>query len=289
MTNRDGDILLSVYKHRFLTVSQIQRLHFPSMQTAYRRVRRLRSQGLLTDFHIPNIEEAIITIGRKGLVEIAALVGVDQSELRWADTKNKPRDYYFMRHFLAINDFRIRLSLDCEASGLRLLGFIPDYFGERTAQGGTAKYIKDVVCDIETSHPGISHTPDGVFALERDGKAALFFLEIDRGTEVVSDPEKGVLKAIRFYANYLVDGKYRRYAKDFGTEEFKGFRALFVTTTPIRVQNVRHAASSLAVPDKAKLFVWISTFELCEQQGMAQKIWRSVKESDSTGYSILGK
>lgn len=92
MTERDGEVLLSVYKHRFLTVSQIQRLHFPSMQTAYRRIRLLRTHGLLTDFNIPNIDEAVIAVGRKGLVEIAALLGVDQTELRRSDTKNKPRD-----------------------------------------------------------------------------------------------------------------------------------------------------------------------------------------------------
>ena len=60
-----------------------------------------------------------------------------------------------------------------------------------------------------------SHTPDGVFALKKGDNAALFFVEIDRGTEIVSDPEKGVLKSIVFYLNYWVSGKFARYAKDF--------------------------------------------------------------------------
>jgi len=289
ITARDGEILLSVYKHRFLTVSQIQRLHFPSMQTAYRRVRLLRSQGLLEDFSIPNVEEAILTVGRKGLHEVASLLGVGYEELRWADTKSRPRDYYFMRHFLAINDFRIRLFLDCEGLGLKLLGFIPDYFGERTERGGTAKYIKDVVCDIAGSRQEVSHTPDGVFSLERDGKAALFFLEIDRGTEEVSDPDKGVLKAVRFYMNYLIDGKYQRYAKDFGTSEFKGFRVLFVTTSDRRISNVRQAVSALPVPDKAKRFFWLSTFDRIDTKGPFEPVWLSADIGDQGSYSLRGR
>lgn len=289
MTERDGEVLLSVYKHRFLTVTQIQRLHFPSMQTAYRRIRLLRTHGLLTNFTIPNIDEAVISIGRKGLTEIAALLGVERSELRWSDTKNKPRDYYFMRHFLAINDFRIQLASDCENSGIRLLGFIPDYFGERTKAGGTTKYIKDVVCDIETSRPEISHTPDGVFALERNSKAALFFVEIDRGTEGISDPEKGVLKAVRFYAQYLVSGKYQRYADDFKSEQFKGFRTLFVTSSETRVQNIRDVVSESDIPPKARLFVWLSTFERIRESGILSPVWFSAQQNDSTQYSVIGK
>lgn len=286
MTDRDGEVLLSVYKHRFLTVTQIQRLHFPSMQTAYRRIRLLRSQSLLTDFRIPNIDELVLTVGRRGLIQVAALLGVNQSALRWTDTKNKPRDYYFMRHFLAINDFRIQLALDCNASGIRLLGFIPDYFGERTQAGGTTRYIKDVVCDIDTRRTEVSHTPDGVFALERDGKSALFFVEIDRGTEGISDPEKGVLKAIRFYAQYLLSGKYQRYFDDFKAGQFKGFRALFVTTTDARVSHIRKVVSELDVPQKAKLFVWLTTFDLIYKQGLFAPVWLSSDMADTRAYKI---
>ncbi len=256
------------------------------MQTAYRRVRLLRNHGLLADFNIPNVDEAILTIGRNGLQEVAALLGVESSALRRSDIKNKPRDYYFMRHFLAINDFRIRLSLDCERVSLQLLGFIPDYYGERTERGGTAKYIKDAVCDIEGSRPDISHTPDGVFALEREHKAALFFLEIDRGTESVSDPDKGVLKAVRFYSNYLIDGKYQRYAKDFQTDEFKGFRALFVTTSDTRIANIRRATTELNVPAKAKRFLWLSSFDMIEKNGLFGPVWISSDENDQRIYRI---
>jgi len=249
-------------------------------------MRLLKEAGFVSAFTVPNIEESIFAVARKGMTSVAASLGVNPEELRWTDTKAKPRDYYFMRHFLAINDFRIRLTQACERSGVKLLGFIPDYYGERTKGSGVSKYIKDVICDIASERKEISHTPDGVFALEKNGKTALFFLEIDRGTEVVSNAEKGVLKSLRFYMNYLIEGKYQRYGKDFGVESFKGFRSLYVTTSENRLQNIRVATESLNIPQKAKRFHWIITFDQLSEKSMFEPIWVSIDPHDSHNYQI---
>jgi hypothetical protein len=285
-TERDSALLVDLYKHRFLTIEQVQRLHFPSMQTAYRRMRLLKAAGYVSAFTVANIDQSIFMVSPQGIQAVAEALGVDRDQLKWTETKAKPRDYYFMQHFLAINDFRITLRLACEASGIRLVGFIPDYYGEKTDKGLVTKYIRDVICDIANERQEVSHTPDGVFALERNGKQALFFLEIDRGTEVVSDPGKGVLKSVRFYANYLLEGKYQRYAKDFGVPEFKGFRSLYVTTTDIRLANIRQAAGALPVPARAKRFTWITTTDKLTQSTMFTPIWFSIDPTDDSRYQI---
>jgi hypothetical protein len=51
---------------------------------------------------------------------------------------------------------------------MRLLGFIPEYVGEKTTQGNVKKYIRDNVCDITNKALQYSHTPDAVFALETE-------------------------------------------------------------------------------------------------------------------------
>ncbi len=285
-TERDSLLLVDLYKHRFLTITQLQRLHFPSMQTAYRRMRLLKSARYVSSFTVANIDESIFTVSTAGLQAVGEALGVDREQLKWSETKAKPRDYYFMRHFLAINDFRITLKLACEASGIRLLGFIPDYYGEKTDKGAVTKYIRDVICDVARDRQEVSHTPDGVFALERDGKAALFFLEIDRGTEVVGDSDKGVLKSIRFYTNYLLDGKYQRYTKDFGVQEFKGFRSLYVTTAPARLSNIRQAVAKLDIPQKAQRFHWITTEHELTTQSIFTPIWLSLDPTDEKRYQI---
>lgn len=249
-------------------------------------MRILREADFVESFTVPNIEESIFSIAKKGLISVAESLGVEIDELKWTESRKKPKDYYFMQHFLAINDFRILLKEACDDSSITLLGFIPDYFGGKTASGGVRKYIKDIICDIQSDRVDISHTPDGVFALEKDGKSALFFLEIDRGTEVVSNTSRGVLKSLRFYMRYLLDGKYQRYAKDFGVESFKGFRSLYVTTSDKRLQNIRVATDILNMPSKAKRFHWITTFKDIQSKNIFKSIWVSIDPSDNCTYKI---
>jgi hypothetical protein len=257
------------------------------MQTAYRRLRILREAGLILPFTVPGIEESIFSLTRKGLAYVAGIIGVETLEMKWAETKSRPKDYYFMRHFLGINDFRILLGQACEKQGIKLCGFIPDYYGERTEKGVITKYIRDFVCDISTERPSLSHTPDGVFALERDGKPALFFLEIDLGTEVVSNVEKGVLRSILFYSKYLIDGKYDRYAVDFRVETFKGFRTLYLTSSHERLENIRKATTKLDVPRKALKFLWIAVNKEVSTENFFVDTWRSLDPDDGKSYSIL--
>lgn len=286
MMKRDVALLVDIYKHRYLTISQVQRLHFPSLQTAYRRTKVLKRDGCISGFNVANIDEGIFSLTAKGLEVVAGALGVDRNDLKWNEAKEKPKDYYFMRHFLAINDFRIAVRQACEKSPVRLVGFIPDYYGEKTEKGGVMKYIKDVICDVANEREQVSHTPDGVFALEKDGRAALFFLEIDRGTEVVADPRKGVLKCLRFYASYLVDGKYQRYARDFAVEGFKGFRTLIVTSTQARLLSIRRASTEMDVPPKAKRFLWVTTEDKITPDIVFTPIWKSIDSEDNTTYRI---
>lgn len=286
LTERDVQLLLDLYRMRYLSVVQIERLHFPSEQTTYRRLRVLRRAGHVQMFSSPNIDSSIVHLDRAGAEVVAGHLQVDLSELRWKETSRAPKDYYFLSHFLAINDFRIALQRACAGSPVSLLGFIPESYGEKTSKGGLTKYIRDVVCDIRNKRETIGHTPDAVFALQKEGKAALFFLEIDRGTESVSDAEKGLLKCVRFYLNYLADGKYQRYARDFGCSEFKGFRALLVTTADQRLKNCREAAKSLDFPVQGKRFVWVSTYERIEKDGALGSVWQSLDAEDDKVYKI---
>jgi hypothetical protein len=57
------------------------------------------------------------------------------SDFSWYKYSKTPKDYYFLRHFLGINDFRILLTTACKDSPLTLLGFIPEYIGEKTKLG----------------------------------------------------------------------------------------------------------------------------------------------------------
>jgi hypothetical protein len=175
LTERDIVLLLHVYKYRYLSFSQVARLVFPSKRTAYRRIQILTEAYYLKTFTAPNIAERIIYLDKAGAEIVAGELHVEVEDLQWYRYSRAPKDYYFLRHFLAINDFRILITSACENSPIQLVGFIPEYFGEKTVYGNVKKYIRDNVCDIANKNEQYSHTPDAVFALGRGDRAGLFF------------------------------------------------------------------------------------------------------------------
>jgi hypothetical protein len=287
LTPRDIALLLDLYKYRYLSFSQLARLYFPAKPAAYRRLRMLLKDNYLKSFYTPGIHERIFYLDKAGADIVATELGVTIDDLKWYRYIRTPKDYYFLRHFLAINDFRILITQVCQDSPIQLLGFIPEYFGEKTVQGNVKKYIRDRVCDSANQSIQYSHTPDAVFALGKDDNAALFFLEIDRGLEIVSDPERGLLKSVIFYLNYWVDGKYQRYSTNFGNKPFKNFRVLYILPSNERLQHLRKTVTnfSFAKPN-VKRFLWGTTSEKATKQLLFTPIWQSLDVNDATLYSI---
>jgi len=279
ITARDVAIILDLYTYRYLSFSQLARLHFPSRATAYQRLRKLKREGLVKTFNAPAIPERIFHLDTAGVKLVAAELDTEVAELSWYRYSKTPKDYYYLRHFLAINDFRILITQACVETPITLLGFIPEYIGEKTREGHVKKYLRDSVKDY-------SHTPDAVFALEKDGNAALFFLEIDRGLETVSDPEKGFLKCAVFYLHYFVARKYERYEADFGTS-FKSFRALVITPSEKRLQHMREAVTNVEfTPAQAKRFLWGTVEEKATKHLLFESIWVSMDVSDERTHKI---
>jgi hypothetical protein len=287
LTARDIELLNDVYKYRYLTFTQLARLHFPSRVIAYRRLQKLVDKKYLKTFHAPNIPERIFFLGSEGAEVVASTMNVTVEDLQWYRYMKAPKDYHFLQHFLAINDFRILITQSCKNSPIELLGFIPEYFGEKTIEGSVKKYIRDKVCDIANHSLEYSHTPDAVFSLRKGSNAVLFFLEIDRGIEKVGDAEKGILKSIVFYLNYLIDGKYQRYEADFKHAPLKTFRALIVTTSQVRLQHLREAVAKLPFnPPHAKRYLWGTVEKKVTQETLFTPIWNSLDVNDTTLYTI---
>lgn len=291
LTERDINLLTSIYKYRDLSTSQVQRLYFPSMQTANRRIRLLVQAEYILSFQVPGVSERLVTLADKGAEAVAENLLIPLPELGLSSGRKKPKDYYFLKHFLAQSDFRIALTQACDKrTDVELLGFIPEHLASKSsAGGGLQRYIRAVTSDIDRPRGKIAHTPDGVFALKKNNKAALFFLEIDRGTEVLSHPERGFLKTIRFYLNYLVNDGYHRYQRDFQIEEpFKAFRVLIVTTSPKRLENIRKVGGHFRFePNHAKRFLWLTTEEAISKERVFSPLWSSLDPEDKKPYSLV--
>jgi hypothetical protein len=290
LTGRDRELLVSLLKYRYLSTSQVERLHFPSEQTATRRLRLLASAGYVTTFTPTASADRLVTLVKKGAEAVAEELGVPLDQLGWDPKRAEPKDYLFLKHFLAASDFRITLTQACAARPeLRLLGFIPEHVVDGAAGSDLKKKVKDVTTD--TMNPGqkIFHQPDGVFALQRGESSALFFLEIDRGTEVLSNPDRGVLKHVRFYLSSLVSGSYQRYQQEFGlAKPFRAFRTLFVVSSAERLKNIREiCGTSMFNPEHAKRFIWLTTEQALLDPDLLARSWTALGPSDSRGYSIV--
>jgi len=76
LTERDVVILVNIYKYRYLSFSQLSRLHFPSLKTAYRRLQTLTALGYLKAFTAPSIPERIFYLDKEGAEIVAGQMQV---------------------------------------------------------------------------------------------------------------------------------------------------------------------------------------------------------------------
>lgn len=283
ITERDLELLEAAAVYRCISVSQIERLFFPSRQTATRRLRFLDRYGLLAVDHIPGLSDRVVRIRAKGL----RLLGEIDQSTSYGSPKSRPRDHYFVRHLLALNDFRLNLEGLCRNHGeVELKGFIPEYQGEQSPSGLVRKTAR---AEVSVNGTRIGHTPDGVFSLSYRDKPALFFLEIDRGTEVIGHPDRGVGKICRFYLAYLLQAKLTRYQELFDLESRpKGFRLLFVTSSSTRLENIRSASLRIETREpKLRRFIWLAVQDSLPDNFLTSRCWVSLDPADTNQYSIL--
>ena len=244
LTERDNQILSDLELYRYMSGRQIKDLHFTSQQTFNRRMRLLGQAGKVKQ--IP-----------------------DSTYYHLATTR-PPKSNLFMKHFENITDFRIHLQKNC-ADNIAEFAFIPEY-----------QITKDFSRYIADSADRINHTPDGVVYLSNGRGNALCFLEIDRGTESLSNPTKGVYKTLLFYYYYGLNQKHRRYQADFG-HKFNSFHVLFVTTGDKRIENMRNTQYKL--PDRFKRFVWLARQE--DIIDLSKPVWKMLDADETERFRLI--
>lgn len=111
--------------------------------------------------------------------------------------------------------------------------------------------------------------PDAVVMLGRRGKAALFLVEVDLGSEPVVGRGYVFGDKLDKYASYLDDCGFK---KDFGAN-FRGFRVLVLVPDDVRLQKLLQLAK-----EKQASFFWFTTVDEFVCDPLAS-IWRT---TDST-------
>jgi hypothetical protein len=135
---------------------------------------------------------------------------------------------------------------------------------------------------------GIKFTPDAVFAITDSvaGKTCLFFLEVDRGTEIVASPKRDMIdirQKIVNYQWYFHSGGYKRYKEVFKAN-FCGFRLLFLTSTYGRLVGLCKLTQAMEPSN----FIWLTEYGRLFADGASAEIWAKGGDLQASQQSILG-
>lgn len=264
VTDRDVEILGDVRTFRYVTSAQLNRLHFGHLKVAQRRLRKLAVLGLVTRFRADasvafGDQRWIYALSRGG----ARLLGEDGDPA--PPPGRTPTAVPYLAHHEVLTDFRIWLREGTARSGGTFgCRFVPAY--EEVRDDGRRR--RRVA--LRTGRSVGDYVPDGVFSLDRrDGRAALFVLEVDRGTEPLRR-ERGTsvsAKLVSFGAAY--DEGLRAWAALF-ERSYQGGRLLWVVPDLGRMEAVLHLAEDFDLPG----VVWATvTDNLASPGDLRSPIW----------------
>jgi hypothetical protein len=199
LTERDRLIIEAVHHYRVLRQDQIQMLFFGGKSATQRTLAHLYDHGFLERKFLPVLygrSPTLYVLDRRGAELLRAERGYDH--LQWySSSKDLKTD--FLEHTLAINDFRIAVTLGCHLQGHQLVRWL----GESELK---TQYDRVNIPTEKGKHQSVSLIPDSYFQLATTQGHAHFFVEVDRGTETLARFETKV----RAYVAYYKSGGYER-------------------------------------------------------------------------------
>ena len=257
LTERDVLLLSLIWQYRVLRRDQIQRLLFPSKNTANERLKRLYQHGFLQRRWLPieygqGMSQALYLLDARGADLLAQRCGVDRGTMHWRASHSRASSP-FLLHTLFINDVRAALTVAAESAGYRIerwltqeeLSASPDYVHLSGADGSRR----------------VAVIPDSYFCLRLGSRRAHFFIEADRATL----SNRRWAQRVSAYLEYVRSGQYtRRYGAH-------SLRVLTVTTGPRRLANLKSTTEGAG----GGPMLWFATLgEVTADAVLHQPIWR---------------
>jgi hypothetical protein len=283
LTQRDEAVLLSLLRYRYLTTSQVRRLHFPSQQTAGRRLRVLRERGFVAKLEIPGVPEFVETLAKRGAEVVAAALGVTPDDIETNGSHALPPTDPQLRNALAVADFRIALTEACDASDcVTLLGFVPGHARDPQDPNGRRRLVHHAVIDRYDPQSCLTHDPDAAFALQVSGATRLYFLEIDRITAPGAHGVRSFTRLIDFYESLRAGGTYSRYLEILEiAEPVECVRVLVVAASEARARALATFAAAQPRVRKLTDLFWIAPRSVLESSDLLATCWHRAAANGS--------
>lgn len=232
LTSRDLDILVSIYRFRFLTRQLIEWVFFSSANPDFdgrssasgRRLQALHNAGYVERLILPMLPGAgraplVYALSSRGADAVASRLDIDRANVDWVPRHNRATAF-FMEHTLAIA--RLWASLTVALRGTEIT--MEDWIGEAEWRQRAIR-VEDYVSN---SNRRLPLRPDGYCELlHPDNTVQPLFVEMDMGTET----NARVASKMRAYESY----RRRGYEADF---EYKNFNVLVITNGRRRMENL---------------------------------------------------
>jgi hypothetical protein len=265
LTQRDIQIIQAVNNCRLLRQDQIQRLFFPSRNTAQVRLQLLWQHGFLKREFLPVISgiqtsPVIYAIDKRGARFLESEIGYEKSALR--QSAQKP-GFEFIEHTLGLSEIRIALMLSCrQHAGLELKTWLDE------------KAMKSNYDRAQVGNRMVAVLPDAYFVVSlAQGGSLHFFLEFDRGSEHL----KFLSKKFAAYYAFFQSGKSKI---RFGTDKV---RVLVITAgrrsfgKRSRLESLKELTKSLP----ANRWFWFSNLDqISANDFMFDPIWLTTNQDD---------
>ena len=289
-SKNDLSLLASIAEHKLLTVGQLSALSHRSRQVIRRRLRVLESEGIIVtedrDYgRSRGRPESLIF-----LTEDGAMLLKDKGILsnNAACTTNKTVDSIFVAHELLINWFRIHLIQMERLIPHLSVNYLSPGFQSLAPTKGDRPPLLERVRTKNSQKEFIEFIPDGVFSItnEKISKTLIFFLEVDRGTEIIASMDRGpkdIRQKILNFQALFHSSHYKRYEHIFNSI-LNGFRLLFLTNTASRLATLSRLVKEMPPSD----FIWLTDQERMFTNGVSAEIWARGGHYDNPPQSIFG-
>jgi hypothetical protein len=230
LTSRDLDILVAIYRFRFLTRQLIEWVFFSRGEADFdgrssasgRRLQALHDAGYVERLVLPMLPGAgraplVYALSSRGADTVAGRLDIDRENVDWLPRHNRATAF-FMEHTLGIARLWAALTAALRGTGVT----IDEWIGE-----GELRKRDIRVYDYDANRH-LPLRPDGYFVLfYPDDTVRCLFVEIDMGTET----NDRVGRKMRAYDSY----RRRGFEEEF---EFQKFAVLVVTNGRKRMENL---------------------------------------------------
>jgi hypothetical protein len=273
LTDRDGEILKYVHRHRFLRSDHLAALTTGSPQQMLRRLQRLYHHGYLDrppcqiDYYQSGSRRMAYGLGNKGAAWVKRSLLPSFRQLHWQRKHHVGR--LFLEHALLISDIMVALELACRnRTDIRLLS--PEDLH-------LPKLREPFQWDVNIGDKcGV--IPDRVFGLELGNQRCWYFLEADRATMPVTRGNLDQTSIYRKLLAYEATWTQDIHRREFGIQRF---RVLTVTTNSERVRGMIEACRRLQHGRGLFLFTDAKSFQ--QQPDFLAHRWQTHRENERVG------